>query len=86
MSEDNRMFQDTIGMISEPAVGYELDEVVPEQEIDYNFNGVDFGYAGNLEELEAALNEADLERNDPSKWITPVEFHARLESKFQWLK
>ena len=43
-------------------------------------------YAGTLEELEAALDEADQERGDPSKWITPVEFHTRLETKFLWLK
>ncbi len=43
-------------------------------------------YAGTLEELEAALDEADQERSDPSKWITPVEFHTRLETKFLWLK
>lgn len=86
MSEDKRTFQDAKDVVNEPAVGYELEEVVSEQDIDYNFNGVDFGYAGTLEELEAALDEADQERGDPSKWITPVEFHTRLESKFLWLK
>ena len=33
-----------------------------------------------------ALDEADAERNDPSKWVTPVEFHTRLESRYPWLR
>ena len=51
-------------------------------ETDCEFNDRDFGYARTLEELEFALDEADAERSDPSKWITPVEFHTRLEKKY----
>ena len=46
----------------------------------------DFGYARTIDELDAALDEADGERNDPAKWITPVEFHTRLENKYSWLR
>jgi len=39
---------------------------------DYDFKGKDFGYARTLDELELALDEADSERSDPSKWVTPA--------------
>ena len=39
-----------------------------------------------LEELDAVLNEADAQRNDPSKWISSIEFHTRLENKYPWLR
>ena len=73
----------------EPVAGYVLVDYPTadtEVEIDYEFHGRDFGYARTLEELELALDEADEERNDPSKWITPVEFHTRLEKKYSWLR
>lgn len=54
-----------------------------ESEIDFDFGGKDFDYARTLEELELALDEANAERNDPSKWISPVEMHTRLESKYE---
>lgn len=57
-----------------------------ELEVDYDIAGKDFGYARTLEELELALDEADAERNDPSKWVTPVEFHTRIENKYLWLR
>ena len=53
-------------------------DVACEPAVNYVFHGRDFGYARTLEELELALDEADSERSDPSKWITPVEFHTRL--------
>jgi hypothetical protein len=76
-----------VDVASEPAVSYALNDCLnSETEIDYEFHGRDFGYARTLEELELALDEADEERNDPSKWITPVEFHTRLEKKYSWLR
>lgn len=89
MSEDIRNDEMTVDVASEPMAGYALNyhpTSDKEMEIDYNFHGKDFGYAKTLEELELALDEADAERNDPSKWITPVEFHKRLESKYSWLR
>ena len=76
-----------VDVASEPAVSYALNDCLnSETEIDYEFHGRDFGYARTLEALELALDEADEERNDPSKWITPVEFHTRLEKKYSWLR
>ena len=74
--------------VSEPVGGALLDYPITdtELEIDYNFEGKDFGYARTLEELELALDEADLERCDPSKWVTSVEFHTRIENKYPWLR
>ena len=89
MSEDIRDDEMAVGVASEPMAGYALNYYPSsdkEMEIDCNFQGKDFGYARTLEELELALDEADIERNDPSKWITPVEFHTRLESKYPWLR
>lgn len=76
--------------VSEPVGGgcaiadYPITEA--ELEMDYNFRGKDFGYARTLEELDIALDEADADRSDPSKWVTPVEFHTRLENKYPWLR
>ena len=39
-----------------------------------------------LAELQAALDLADEERNDPSKWVSSIEFHQRLEEKYPWLR
>ena len=74
--------------VSEPVGGALQDYPINDAElaIDYDFDGKDFGYARTLDELELALDEADAERNDPSKWVTPVEFHTRLESKYPWLR
>lgn len=47
---------------------------------------VDFGYPRTIQEFQAALDLADEERNDPSKWISSIEFHQRLEKKYPWLK
>lgn len=55
------------------------------KEVDYSFGNRDFGYPHTLEELDAALDEADAQRNDPSKWISSVEFHTRLENKYSLL-
>lgn len=56
------------------------------KEVDYTFGNRDFGYPHTLEELEAALDRADAQRNDPSKWVSSVEFHTRLEQKYPWLR
>ena len=47
---------------------------------------VDFGYPRTIQELQAALDLADEERNDPSKWVSSIEFHQRLEEKYPWLR
>ena len=89
MSEEIKDMETKANVVSEPAVGYALNEYPMSDlvsEIDYDFQGKDFGYPKSLEELELALDEAYAERNDPSKWITPVEFHTRLESKYPWLR
>ena len=49
-------------------------------------DNVDFGYPRTLEEVYEALDKADAERNNPSEWITNIEFHNRLEQKFPWLR
>lgn len=74
--------------VSEPVGGVLQDYPIaePELEVDFDFAGKDFGYARTLEELELALDEADAERSDPSKWVTPVEFHTRIENKYPWLR
>jgi len=56
------------------------------KEVDYMFGNRDFGYPHTLEELEAALDRADAQRHDPSKWVSSVEFHNRLEQKYPWLR
>ena len=53
------------------------------KEVDYQFGNHDFGYPHTLEELDTALDYADAQRNDPTKWISSIEFHTRLESKIQ---
>ena len=55
-------------------------------DIDYNFEGVDFGYPKTLEEVEAVLEKAEAERHDPTKWVSSEEFHHRLEQKYPWLR
>lgn len=73
---------------SEPVAGALQDYPITELKLepDFDFGGKDFGYARTLEELEIALDEADAERGDPSKWVTPVEFHTRIENKYPWLR
>ena len=56
------------------------------KEVDYTFGNRDFGYPHTLEELESALDRADAQRNDPSKWVSSIEFHTRLEQKYPWLR
>ena len=43
-------------------------------------------YSRTIQELQAALDLADEERNDPSKWVSSIEFHQRLEEKYPWLR
>ena len=89
MSEEIGKNQAQKDMAGEPALGYAWDDAELEQAdeaIDYGFNGVDFGYARTIAEMDAALDEADCERNDPAKWITSVEFHTRIENKYLWLR
>jgi hypothetical protein len=57
-----------------------------EPQVDFNFGGIDFGYPRTLEEVNAALDKADAERQDPEKWTTAIEFHNRLEQKYPWLR
>ncbi len=72
------------GIVSEPMVAtMPLTEL---KEVDYSFGNRDFGYPHSLEELNAALDKADAQRNDPTKWISSVEFHNRLEQKYPWLE
>lgn len=72
------------GIVSEPMVAtMPLTEL---KEVDYSFGNRDFGYPHSLEELNAALDKADAQRNDPTKWISSVEFHNRLEQKYPWLR
>ena len=79
-------------MASEPAAGYAMApqepvEFLDEPEIlDYNFQDEDFGYPRTIQELQAALDLADEERNDPSKWVSSIEFHQRLGEKYPWLR
>ena len=71
------------GIVSEPMVAtMPLTEL---KEVDYSFGNRDFGYPHSLEELNAALDKADAQRNDPTKGISSVEFHNRLEQKYPWL-
>ena len=56
------------------------------KEVDYAFGNRDFGYPHTFEELEAALDRADAQRNDSSKWVSSIEFHTRLEQKYPWLR
>ena len=89
MSEDTTDQKKSADIVSEPEAGLALKEKSfcgSDSEIDYDFQGKDFGYARTVEELELALDEADSERNDPTKWVTPIEFHSRLEKKYPWLR
>ena len=89
MSEEIKDIQTSADVASEPVAGLALQEDPihgADLEIDYDFRDKDFGYARTLDELEVALDEADAERDDPIKWITPVEFRARLENKYPWLR
>ena len=56
------------------------------KEVDYTFGNHNFGYPHTIEELEAALDRVDAQRNDPSKWVSSIEFHTRLEQKYPWLR
>ena len=56
------------------------------KEVDYSFGNRNFGYPHTLEELDAALDNADGQRHDPSQWLSSIEFHNRLESKYSWLR
>ena len=67
-------------------IAHGYDTAYHKHEIDYNFGYVDFGYPRTLEEVNAALDKADDERNDSTKWTTSIEFHNRLEQKYPWLR
>ena len=73
-------------MASEPAAGYAMAPQEPVEFLDYDFGDEDFGYPRTIQELQAALDLADEERNDPSKWVSSIEFHQRLEEKYPWLR
>ena len=84
MSEDFKDLEKGKGMANEPSLAeMPLTEL---KEVDYTFGNRNFGYPHTLEELDAALDAADAQRDDPSKWISSIEFHTRLESKYPWLR
>lgn len=84
MSEDFKDLEKGKGMANEPSLAeMPLTEL---KEVDYTFGNRNFGYPHTLEKLDAALDAADAQRDDPSKWISSIEFHTRLESKYSWLR
>ena len=84
MSEDFKDFEKEGTMANESSLAeMPLTEL---KEVDYQFGNRDFGYPHTIEELDAVLDEADAQRNDPSKWISSIEFHTRLENKYPWLR
>lgn len=84
MDEKNKDIKSEDLMAQEPSLA-EM-PLTEHKEVDYTFGNHDFGYPHTLEELETALDNADAQRNDPSKWISSVEFHTRLENKHPWLR
>ena len=82
MDEKNKDIKSEDLMAQEPSLA-EM-PLTEHKEVDYTFGNHDFGYPHTLEELETALDNADAQRNDPSKWISSVEFHTRLENKRNW--
>lgn len=84
MSDDFKDLEKDGRKANEPLLAEEpLTEL---KDVDYTFGNRDFGYPHTREELDAALDNADAQRNDPSKWISSIEFHTRLESKYPWLR
>lgn len=84
MDEENKNTEFEGVKVQEPSLAeIPLTEL---KEVDYTFGNQDFGYPHTLDELEAALDKADAQRNDPSKWVSSVEFHNRLEQKYPWLR
>ena len=84
MDEDFKDIENKVCMANEPALAeLPLTEL---KEVDYSFGNRDFGYPHTHEELDAVLDNADAQRDDPSKWISSIEFHTRLESKYPWLR
>ena len=93
MDEKNKDIKSEGMMAQEPSLAEMT--LTEHKEVDYTFGNHDFGYPHTLEELETALDNADAQRNDPSKWISSVEFpkwissvefHTRLENKYPWLR
>ena len=80
--------EEDVSMIAaEPAaLEYSFMEKEVEDVANFNFGYKDFGYPHTIDELNAALDQADAERNDPTKWVTNIEFHTRIESKHPWLR
>lgn len=84
MSDNHKDFEKDGRVANEPMLAEApLTEL---KDVDYTFGNRDFGYPHTREELDAALDHADAQRNDPSKWISSIEFHTRLESKYPWLR
>ncbi|MBQ9677982.1 MAG: hypothetical protein IJV44_07575 [Prevotella sp.] len=84
MSEDFKDLEKEECMANEPALAeMPLTEF---KKVDYSFGNHDFGYPHTREELVAVLDNADAQRNDPSKWLSSIEFHTRLENKYPWLR
>lgn len=68
---------------NEPMMAPVVDGIVFEEpSIPYE---VDFGYPRTLDELKSELHEAQVERNDPSKWMTSQEFWAEMRHDLSWL-
>ena len=74
MDEKNKDIKSEDLMAQEPSLAEMT--LTEHKEVDYTFGNHDFG----------ALDNADAQRNDPSKWISSVEFHTRLENKYPWLR
>ena len=60
--------------------------IVVDETPDLDFKDIDFGYPRTIKELNAALDFADAERNNPEKWVSSINFHQRLEEKYPWLR
>ena len=84
MSEDFKDKETESGMVNEPMLA--ANPLTELKEVDYTFGNHEFGYPRSLEELEAALDMADAQRTDPTLWISSVDFHTRLETKYPWLR
>ena len=65
----------------------DIDAEEEDDDIDYNFGGIDFGYPKTFEEVEAELEKAEAERDDPTKWTTFPQFMSDFKREHQaWFK
>jgi hypothetical protein len=78
--------EESVGKVSEPigAVSYAEDVI---DDIDYDFGGVDFGYAKSAEELREALARIDATRNDQNRWGTFSEMMSDFRKEHsEWFR